>query len=308
MPKPEAKPFIKFYSEIDMRDVPLVGGKNASLGEMYQNLVKRGVRVPGGFAVTAHAYWRLLDANNLRGPIAEALKGLDIKDVDDLARRGNAVRQLILAAVMPDDLKEAIVAAYRRMAKDYPHEPDVAVRSSATAEDLPGASFAGQQETYLNIRGEYALLDAVKRCIASLYTNRAIVYRVEKGFDHMRVALSVGVQKMIRSDLAAAGVMFTIDTESGFDKVILINGAYGLGESVVQGKVTPDQFYVFKPLLAGKYRPIIGRYLGTKETKIVYSVEGGDTIRTMATSKEDRLQYCLNDDEVLTLARWGGPH
>jgi pyruvate,water dikinase len=305
-PTRSQSPYIKFFSEVNMKDVAVVGGKNASLGEMYQNLVKHGVRVPGGFAVTADGYWRLLDASGLRPKIAEALRGLDTKDVEDLARRGSAVRQLILGANVPDDLKDAVAAAYRQMTEEYGgHEPDVAVRSSATAEDLPGASFAGQQETYLNIRGEYALVDAVKRCCASLFTNRAIAYRVEKGFDHLKVALSCAVQKMVRSDLAAAGVMFTIDTESGFDKVVLVNASYGLGESVVQGKVTPDQYYVFKPLLDGKHRPIIGRYLGSKETKIVYSMEGGDTIRTVQTTKEDRLKYCLTDDEVLTLARWG---
>jgi pyruvate,water dikinase len=308
MPKtnPQAKPYIKFFTEVDMHDVALVGGKNASLGEMIQNLGKRGVRVPGGFAVTSHAYWRLLDANGLRPKIEETLRGLDPRNVDDLAYRGNLVRQMILAAEMPADLKEAIAVAYKKMAAQYGGKaPDVAVRSSATAEDLPGASFAGQQETYLNIRGEYALVEAVKRCCSSLYTNRAIVYRIEKGFDHMKVALSVAVQKMIRSDLACSGVMFTIDTESGFDKVVLINGAYGLGESVVQGKVTPDQYYVFKPLLGGKFRPIIGRYLGSKETKMVYSLEGADTIRTVPVAKEEKMKYCLTDDEVLQLAKWG---
>lgn len=302
---PAPKPLIKFFDEVDMKDVPLVGGKNASLGEMYQNLVKRGVRVPGGFAVTAHAYWRLLDANGLRPKIAAALAGLDPRNVEDLARRGNEVRQLILAADLPEDVKDAVRVAYAKMAKEYGRDPDVAVRSSATAEDLPGASFAGQQETYLNIRGEYALLDAVKRCCASLFTNRAIVYRAEKGFDHLKVALSVAVQKMVRSDLASAGVMFTIDTESGFDKVVLVNAAYGLGESVVQGKVTPDQYYVFKPLLDGKYRPIIGRYLGSKETKMTYSLEGDETVRTAQTTPEERRRPCLTDDEVLQLARWG---
>jgi pyruvate,water dikinase len=301
------RPYVKTFSQVNMKDVPLVGGKNASLGEMYQNLVKRGVRVPGGFAVTAHGYWRLLDHNDLRGRIAEALSGLDTGDVRDLAARGSAVRQLILAAEVPEDLKAAVIEAYRAMAEEYGvKQVDVAVRSSATAEDLPGASFAGQQDTYLNIQGEFALIDAIRRCCASLFTNRAIAYRVEKGFDHLKVALSVAVQKMVRSDLASAGVMFTIDTESGFQNAVLINAAYGLGESVVQGKVNPDQHYVFKPLLKdGKLRPIIGRYLGTKEDKIVYSSEGDDTIRTVQTAPEDRRRYCLTDDEVLQLARWG---
>ncbi len=303
--KTREKPLVKFFNELRLTDVELVGGKNASLGEMIQNLGKRGVPVPGGFAVTAHGYWRFLDANNLRERIAASLKGLQVHNIEDLAFRGNQVRQLILEGTMPEDLKATIAEAYKRMSADYGREVDVAVRSSATAEDLPGASFAGQQDTYLNIRGEFALQDAVKRCFASLFTNRAIAYREEKGFDHLKVALSVAVQKMVRSDLASAGVMFTLDTESGFDKVVLVNAAYGLGESVVQGKVNPDQYYVFKPLLDGKKKPIIGRYLGTKEDKIVYSMESGATIRTIPTPAEDRLRYCLTDEEVLKLARWG---
>ena len=298
--------YVKLFSEIDMSDVASVGGKNASLGEMFQNLVKRGIPIPDGFAVTAAAYWRFLDASGLRSKIAGILGGLDIKDVDDLAERGGRVRQLIQSAEMPADLRQAVSAAYKKLCAKYGggRDADVAVRSSATAEDLPGASFAGQQETFLNISGEFALLDAVKRCFASLYTNRAIVYRVEKGFDHMKVALSVGVQKMIRSDLACSGVMFTIDTESGFKDVVLINAAYGLGESIVQGKVNPDQYFVFKPLLKKGFRPIVGKRVGSKETKIVYSREGGATIRTVSVAAEDRRKFCLTDDEALKLARW----
>jgi pyruvate,water dikinase len=297
--------FILPFSELGMGDVALVGGKNASLGEMFRNLSKRGIPVPDGFAVTASAYWRFLDSAGLRPRLEEALKGLDVRDVEDLAGRGSLCRQIIMAANFPDDLSRDILAAYRELAKRVgKKDPDTAVRSSATAEDLPGASFAGQQETYLNVRGEFALLDAVKRCFASLYTNRAIAYRIEKGFDHMKVALSVGVQKMVRSDLSSSGVMFSIDTESGFKDAVLINGAWGLGESVVQGKVNPDQFYVHKPNLKAGYRPIIGKTRGSKETKIVYSLEGGDAIRTVPVSAEDRRKFCLSEDEVLTLARW----
>lgn len=287
-----------------MRDVPSVGGKNASLGEMVRNLVPRGIRVPGGFAVTAAAYWRFIDANGLRETIKDALKGLKKDDVDDLAARGGRVRQAILAAEIPADIREALDAAYDEVGRRYGPDADVAVRSSATAEDLPGASFAGQQETYLNIRGKSALFDAYRRCLASLFTNRAIVYREEKGFDHLKVALSVGVQKMVRSDLASAGVMFTIDTETGFRNAVLVNAAYGLGESVVQGKVTPDQYYVFKPTLEKGFRPIIGRTLGSKDSKMIYSLEGTTPIRSVPTPAEDRGRFCLTDDDVLTLAGW----
>jgi pyruvate,water dikinase len=301
----KSEPLVKKFEETDMHDVPEVGGKNASLGEMIRNLANRGIPVPGGFAVTAAGYWRFLDASGLRKTIAEALNGIDVHDVDDLAERGNRVRQAILAANMPDDLKDAIVGAYKTLCAGSRKQVDVAVRSSATAEDLPGASFAGQQETFLNIRGEFAIIDAVRRCYASLFTNRAIAYRAEKGFDHLKVALSAGVQRMVRSDLACAGVMFTIDTETGFRDAVLINAAYGLGESVVAGKVNPDQYYVFKPTLKKNFRPIIGRSVGSKETKIDYSMEGGATTRSVAVSQEDRVRFCLTDDEVLTLARWG---
>ncbi|MDD5251682.1 MAG: phosphoenolpyruvate synthase [Patescibacteria group bacterium] len=298
--------YVKDFSVVNMTDVASVGGKNASLGEMFRNLGKRGIPVPDGFAVTADAYWRFMDATGLRQVIADALRGLDTRDVDALANAGGRVRQAILAAELPEDVRASITESYRQLGERIgTKEPAVAVRSSATAEDLPGASFAGQQDTYLNIKGEFALLDAVKRCIASLFTNRAIAYRVEKGFDHLKVALSVGVQKMVRSDLACAGVMFSIDTESGFENAVLINGAYGLGESVVQGKVNPDQYYVFKPTLKQGFRPIIGRTIGSKETKIVYSLESGAPIHSVPVPADERQQPCLNDDEVLQLAKWG---
>jgi len=299
---------IRRFDTLGMRDVGIVGGKNASLGEMFQHLKPKGIKVPDGFATTAEAYWDFLDANKLRLKIEDSLAGLNVKNVEDLATRGQRVRQMILAAELPQDLKTEIAKAYAELGGKKSAaraELEVAVRSSATAEDLPGASFAGQQETFLNIRGADALLEAVKRCFASLFTNRAIAYRVEKGFDHMQVALSVGVQRMVRSDLAAAGVMFTIDTESGFRDIILINASYGLGESVVLGKVTPDQYYVFKPLLKEKFRPIVGKRLGSKATKIMYSLEGTSSTREVAVAQEDRSRFCLTDDEVLQLARWG---
>jgi len=299
-------PFVYFFDEIDMNDVALVGGKNASLGEMFRNLTQRGVKVPDGFAVGADAYWYFIDSAGLRDRIRDELAPLDVKDVTDLATRARRVREMILSAEMPADLSKVIITAYGKLSSRYRMKTcDVAVRSSATAEDLPGASFAGQQDTYLNIHGEFALLDSVKRCFASLFTNRAIAYRAEKGFDHLKVALSVAVQKMVRSDLASAGVMFTIDTESGFRDAILINGAYGLGESVVQGKVNPDQFYVFKPMLKEGKKPIIGRGLGSKEFRIEYSLEAGAPIRTVQVAEDERKRYCINDDEVLQLAKWG---
>ncbi len=301
----EPKPFVRKFEETDMRHVGEVGGKNASLGEMIQNLAGRGIPVPGGFAVTAEGYWRFLDASGLRKTIADILSGLDVHDVNDLAEKGNRVRQAIMAAAMPEDLAKAVGAAYKELCGGSKKPVDVAVRSSATAEDLPGASFAGQQETFLNIRGEYAVTDAVRRCFASLFTNRAISYRAENGFDHLKVALSVGVQRMVRSDLACAGVMFTIDTETGFRDAVLINASYGLGESVVLGKVNPDQYYVFKPMLKKGFRPIVGKAVGSKETRIDYSMEGGATIRTVNVPPEDRVRFCLTDDEILTLARWG---
>jgi len=286
-----------------MDDVAQVGGKNASLGEMIQHLGQHGVPVPSGFAITADGYWRFVNANGLRQVISDLLSGLDVQDVHDLAIRGEKVREKILHATIPDDLREAIAEAYRALGDRDGHALDVAVRSSATAEDLPTASFAGQQESYLNIRGEEELLDAVRRCFASLFTNRAIAYRVEQKFDHLKVALSVGVQRMIRSDLASAGVMFTIDTETGFEQAILVNGSYGLGESVVQGKVNPDQFMVFKPTLKDGFHPIVSRVLGKKETKILYGKNDHDT-RTMPTSMKDRTRFCLTDAEVETLATY----
>ncbi len=300
-----SKKFILWFDEIDIKDVPLVGGKNASLGEMYRNITGLGVNIPNGFAVTAYAYRYFLEKAGIESAIRSALRDLNVRDVEELAERGHKVRNIIKRAEFPEELKAEILVAYEKLCRQYGVHVDVAVRSSATAEDLPGASFAGQQETYLNIRGEAALLEACRNCFASLFTNRAIVYRTEKKFDHFSVALSIGVQKMVRSDKACSGVMFTIDTETGFSDVVLINAAYGLGETVVQGAVNPDEYYVFKPLLKNGFKPIIQRRVGEKKIKIIYSHEGNKPVKTVTVPKEDRTKLVLNDEEVLLLARWG---
>ncbi|HTR50291.1 MAG TPA: phosphoenolpyruvate synthase [Kofleriaceae bacterium] len=291
--------FVWWFDEIGVGDVAFVGGKNASLGELYRELAPRGVRVPNGFAITADGYRRFLAANKLDDRIREALAGLDTRDIDNLRTRGSRVRQLILAAELPADLRDKIAAAYRQLA-----HLDVAVRSSATAEDLPDASFAGQQETYLNVQGEAMVLDAVKRCFASLFTDRAISYRADKKFDHMKIALSVGVQEMVRSDLATSGVMFSLDTETGFRDVVLINASYGLGENVVQGAVNPDEYTVFKPTLLAGFRPIVQKTVGNKEYKLVYDVGGGKQVKNVPVPPEDRARFALSDDDILVLARW----
>jgi pyruvate,water dikinase len=296
--------WVLWFDDLDLTDVPRVGGKNASLGEMRRALGPRGIRVPNGFATTADAYRRFLSEAGLDPLIDESLSGLDIQQIDRLQSAGRLVRTAILNARLPDDIASAVRAAYHRLEEEYGPHCDVAVRSSATAEDLPEASFAGQQETYLNIHGEGMLLDAVRRCFASLFTDRAIVYRAQRGFDHRQVALSVGVQKMVRSDLASAGVMFSIDTESGFANAVLVSGAYGLGESVVQGTVNPDEFYVFKPTLGEGFRPILQRTLGTKEFKLVYEEGGSRQVRSVPVPPEERRRYVLTDHELLTLARW----
>ena len=298
-------PSIRWFEEIGFADLAAVGGKNASLGEMYRALSPLGVKVPNGFAVTADAYRGFLGEAGLDRPIAAVLQDLDTHDMDNLRSRGRQVRELILAAPLPPALTRAITEAYDRLGDSGRDAVDVAVRSSATAEDLPDASFAGQQETYLNVRGHAALLEACRRCFASLFTDRAISYRVDKGFDHRTVALSIGVQRMVRSDLAAAGVMFTIDTESGFPNVVLINAAYGLGETVVQGTVNPDEYYVFKPTLGQGFPAILQRHLGTKEFKLVYEEGGARTVRTVPVPVEERARFALADEEILTLARWG---
>ncbi|HEX7704638.1 MAG TPA: phosphoenolpyruvate synthase [Kofleriaceae bacterium] len=295
---------VRWFSAIGIADIPDVGGKNASLGEMYRELGSRGVKVPNGFATTAAAYWDFLRESKLDRVIEDVLAGLDTRNLADLRMRGQKVRQAILAAALPGALERAIIDAYDRLGDKLPAPLDVAVRSSATAEDLPDASFAGQQETYLNVQGHRALIESCKRCFASLFTDRAISYRADKGFDHTKVALSIGIQRMVRSDLAAAGVLFTIDTESGFRDVVLINASYGLGENVVQGSVNPDEYCVFKPTLATG-RPILQKTLGNKEFKLVYDVGGGKMVKNVPVAVEDRNRFALTDDEILTLARWG---
>ncbi len=297
--------FILWFDEVGIEDVPLVGGKNASLGEMIQELGDEGINVPNGFAITANAYKYLLDHGGVEDKIKEVLEGLDTHNMENLQKRGKKIRDLILDIEFPEKLNKEIIDAYREMGSKfkYGENPDVAVRSSATAEDLPDASFAGQQETYLNIRGEKQLLDACKKCFASLFTNRAISYREDKGFDHFDVYLSIAVQKMVRSDSASSGVMFSIDTESGFKDAVFITGSYGLGENVVQGAVNPDEFYVHKPTLKEGFRPIIGEKLGSKKIKMIYSA-GDEPVENVNTSEEERTKFCINSDEVLKLAEW----
>ena len=299
--------YIRWFNEISIGDVPLVGGKNASLGEMYRELSPHGIKIPNGFAVTADAYRYLVEAGRKLPEMRKILREIDKSDLDAFAKMGHRLRELVYQAPLPQDLGAQICAAYRRLCAEYGDDTDVAVRSSATAEDLPGASFAGQQESYLNIRGEAQLLDACRRCFASLFTDRAISYRIDQGFDHFRVALSIGVMKMVRSDLAASGVMFTIDTETGFRDVVLINASYGLGENVVQGAVNPDEFYVFKPTLKAGYRPIVGKKLGEKKIKMIYGSGGSKLLtRNVEVPKRERRLFCLTDPEVLELARFAG--
>jgi pyruvate, water dikinase len=298
-----APQYIRWFAEIGIGDIALVGGKNASLGEMYRELANSGVKVPNGFAVTANAYRHFLRSAKLDRSIPDLMAGLDTADVENLRQRGRRIRDAILASPFSVDLEAEILAAYEKLGADCGHPIDVAVRSSATAEDLPDASFAGQQETYLNVHGAQSLLTACKRCFASLFTDRAISYRVDKGFDHFQIALSIGVQRMVRSDLAASGVMFTLDTESGFRDVVLINAAYGLGENVVQGSVNPDEFYVFKPTLKKGFRPIVERRMGNKEFKLIYDEGGGRMTRNVPVPPEDRSRFAINDEEILSLAR-----
>ena len=295
--------FVLWFNELEIEDVPLVGGKNASLGEMYKNLTAKGIPVPNGFAVTAHAYRTILEQEGGMDKVRSILADLDTEDMDNLAERGQRVRALVRNLTIPDELFKAIAEAYATLEKEYGPMVDVAVRSSATAEDLPDASFAGQQDTYLNIRGIEDLMDSCRRCFASLFTNRAISYREHHGFDHFDVALSIAVQKMVRSDLASSGVMFSIDTESGFKDAVFITGAWGLGENVVQGAVNPDEWYVFKPTLKQGFRPIISRRVGEKAIKMVYTTDAKQPTKNVSVAEEDRRRLVLSDDEILTLAR-----
>ena len=329
------KALILWFEEVGMSDVSLVGGKNASLGEMIQQLTPKGINVPGGFATTAYAYSYFIEQAGLESKLRQLFADLDVEDVNNLKMRGKQARALILDTPFPQELSTAITEAYsqlcqryhtdfescdlpagetaicdrfegkaREICEKYCYNIDVAVRSSATAEDLPDASFAGQQETYLNICGIQSVLDACHKCFASLFTDRAISYRTIKGFDHFNVALSVGVQKMVRSDLATSGVMFSIDTETGFKNAALITAAYGLGENVVQGAVNPDEYIVFKPTIDRGYRPILDKRLGSKEIKMVYDLGGSKLTKNMSTSISERIKYAIDDEEILTLASW----
>ncbi|MCM1983230.1 phosphoenolpyruvate synthase [Lyngbya confervoides] len=304
---PILSPWIKRFDEVGIVDIPQVGGKNASLGEMIQQLVPQGIRVPNGFATTAYAYRYFIEQAGIKQQLQAIFADLDVDQVENLRRRGQQARSLILSTPFPPELETAIVQAYRWLSSLYALEAselDVAVRSSATAEDLPDASFAGQQETYLNVRGVKNLLESCHKCFASIFTDRAISYRTLKGFDHFEVALSVGVQKMVRSDLASSGVMFSIDTESGFKDTVLITSAYGLGENVVQGAVNPDEFLVFKPTLREGYRPILKQRLGSKEIKMVYDLGGTKLTKNVSVLEEDRRQFSIDPEEVLALAEW----
>jgi pyruvate,water dikinase len=296
--------WLRWFDQIGLDDVPHVGGKNASLGEMVRTLAPLGVRVPNGFAITAEAYRDVLASCGAERRLREALDGLVVEDVEDLAVRARAARDIVLKAPLMPELSAQITAGYRQLQQQYGNDVTVAVRSSATAEDLPTASFAGQHETFLNVSGEAQLLDSVRQCFASLFKDRAIAYRADRGIDHFKVWQSVGVMKMVRADRAASGVIFTLDTETGFRDVVFITGAWGLGENVVQGTVDPDEFYVFKPTLRLGHPAVLRRKLGGKEHRMVYArTAGRDGIRNVPTAPEERARYCVDDEAVLELAQ-----
>ncbi|MBW4553449.1 MAG: phosphoenolpyruvate synthase [Aphanocapsa sp. GSE-SYN-MK-11-07L] len=295
---------VLWFNEVGIADIPLVGGKNASLGEMIQQLVPHGISVPNGFSTTTKAFRYFTQTSGLEENLRSLLSDLNLEEVKNLRQRGKLARSLILQTPFPAEIQDAIATAYQELCDRYGSDTDVAVRSSATAEDLPDASFAGQQETYLNINGIQGVLDACHRCFASLFTDRAISYRQSRGFDHLSVALSVGVQKMVRSDLACSGVMFSIDTETGFKNAALITAAYGLGENVVQGTVNPDEYVVFKPTLKQGFRPILAKRLGSKEFKMVYDIGGSKFTKNVPVIPKERRKLALQDEEILQLARW----
>jgi len=297
--------YVRWFEDIKYSDVADVGGKNASVGEMIGTLKSRGIVVPDGYATKASAYRKFLEENKLVPEIKSVLNELE-SGKKDLSYAGNEIRKMIIEGKFPDEVAEEIILAYRELGRRYNRiDVDVAVRSSATAEDLPNASFAGQQESFLNITGEKNLINSCQRCFASLFTDRAIIYRRDQGFSHMDIALSAGVQKMVRSDLAGSGVMFSIDTENGFPDVVIINAAWGLGENVVQGTVTPDEYTVFKPLLEeSSLKPIIEKTIGAKEKKMIYAIGGTKSVKNTDTPEWQRQQFVLNDDEILKLARW----
>lgn len=296
------KAYIKKFAGISIADVPEVGGKNASLGEMFSKLGSKGIPVPDGFATTAKAFSDFLDLNHLIAPLQELMQQLDRKNYANLHEKGTAARKLIMSGELPRDLQSAIIKAYSELCNGGNYE--VAVRSSATAEDLPQASFAGQHESYLNVKGEAALLNAVKKCFASLYTDRAIKYREDNGFAHEKVALSVGIQKMVRSDKASSGVGFTLEPESGFRDIVHLSGVWGLGENIVQGTVTPDEFYIFKPALAQKKNALIQKKMGEKAKTMVYGNEDTNPVINIDTPKDKRAQFVLNDNEAMKIAAW----
>lgn len=289
---------IMFFSEIRKKDVPIVGGKNASLGEMYTQLTQKGINIPNGFATTADAYKYFLSYNGIDKKIAEIFAKIDLNKLEDVQKAGKLCRNLTMKSKFPDDLRREIIEAYEKLCEEYGEDTDVAVRSSATAEDLPDASFAGQHESYLNIKGNENVLEAVKSCYASLFMDRAIAYRRDKGFDQLSIYLSAVIQKMVRSDIGSSGVMFTLDTDSGFDKVVLINSIWGVGELIVKGRITPDKFFIFKPTGA-----IINKEMGRKNRKMIYRESGG--IKEVDTTKEEKEKYAITDEEALTLAKWG---
>ena len=291
------------FAQISLKDVGSVGGKNASLGQLFNSLRQDGINALDGFATTAEAYRMLLKENGLEEKLRVLLSDFDAADVNELAKRGHAARSAVMETPLPGELKKAVLTAYEHLSARIGRKPEVAVRSSATAEDLPEASFAGQQETFLNVRGQVGLLNAVHACFASLFTMRAISYRAKRGFDHLQISLSVGVQPMVRSDKGSAGVIFTLDTESGFRDAVVVTGSFGLGEFVVQGVVTPDEWIVFKPMLAAGFRPIIERRCGSKEVRLVYA-DGTRAVRSEPVADAERRRFSLNDDEVLKLARW----
>jgi len=298
------QPLIKKFSNINLADLPVVGGKNSSLGEMFSKLSAKGIKVPDGFATTAHAFWHFLDYNSIRQPLQQLMQQLDKKNFTNLKEIGSNARKLIMDVWLPDELEDEIVTAYKELCGE--NDIEVAVRSSATAEDLPQASFAGQHESFLNIKGEEQLLNTVQKCFASLYTDRAIKYREDNGFAHDKVALSVGIQKMVRSDKGCSGVGFTLEPESGFRDIIHISGVWGLGENIVQGTVTPDEFFVFKPTLKQNKKAIIQKKLGEKTKTMIYATtaNAGSTIINIDTEKDKREQYVLTDKEVIQLANW----
>ena len=299
----KSQKFVLWFDEISKKDVLLVGGKNASLGEMFSQLTKKGINIPDGFALTSEAFWYFLKENRIDKELRKIFKAFNPKSLKSLKKTGEASRKVILRGKFSEDFKRKIIENYRILSQKYGEkEIDVAVRSSATAEDMATASFAGQMETYLNIKGGKELLGAVKKCMASLFTDRAIAYREEKGFSHLKIALSVGIQKMVRSDLASSGVMFTLDTETGFSDVVLINSIFGIGEMIVKGKIIPDEFYVFKPTLKKGYKSIIVKNLGKKTKKYIYDKKGG--LKEIRVSRKDQLKLSLTEKEILTLSRW----